>query len=123
MHSGRDSSPSTSSDILLRGGDEDRKDEELRKNLEIAKTMVMDLPQPRSPGYSLGGFTPSPKASPNRGKSSLVKSKKACSSSPADREGHYPCNRCGRYNRHKSNCNYRFIITGFSQKSKADLLT
>jgi uncharacterized C2H2 Zn-finger protein len=90
----RDMSPSSSSnDNSMR---EDDKKEETRKQLEIAKTMVMDLPQPRSPAYALGPLTPSPKASPNRGKSSLVKSKKACSASPADREGYYPCNRCGR---------------------------
>ena len=77
--------------------DKDKEEEEkLRHQLEIAKTMVMDLPQPRSPAHSLGSHTPSPKPSPSRGKSSLVRSKKACSSSPADREGYYPCNRCGR---------------------------
>lgn len=76
------------------GSSTSTKDEEQRKHqLEIAKTMVMDLPQPRSP---LTTHTPSPKASPGHGKSSLVKSRKACSSSPADREGYYPCNRCGR---------------------------
>lgn len=78
----------------------DTKKEEdiIRKHqLEIAKTMVTELAQPRSPSCSLGTLTPSPKPSPGRGKSSLVKSKKACSSSPADRDGFYPCNRCGRY--------------------------
>ena len=65
--------------------------------LEVAKTMVMDLPQPRSPAHSLAAHTPSPKPSPGRAKSSLVRSRKANSSSPADRDGFYPCNRCGRY--------------------------
>ena len=65
--------------------------------LEVAKTMVMDLPQPRSPAHSLAAHTPSPKPSPGRVRSSLVRSRKANSSSPADRDGFYPCNRCGRY--------------------------
>lgn len=75
-----------------------KKEEEiLRKHqLEVAKTMVMELAQPRSPAHSLGNFTPSPKPSPSHGRSSLVKSKKACSASPADKEGFYPCIRCGR---------------------------
>ncbi len=69
------------------------KDEEdkLRHQLEIAKTMVMDLPQPRSPAQTI---TPSPRPSPSHSK--LIKSKKVSSASPSDREGHYPCNRCGR---------------------------
>ena len=74
------------------------KDEEdkLRHQLEIAKTMVMDLPQPRSPAQNIISHTPSPRPSPSHGKSSLIKSKKVSSASPSDREGHYPCNRCGR---------------------------
>ena len=95
MHNNAESSPTLGSFVSSTGSSSTSiKDEEQRKHqLEIAKTMVMDLPQPRSP---LTTHTPSPKASPSHGKSSLVKSRKACSSSPADREGYYPCNRCGR---------------------------
>ena len=80
---------------------QEKEEESRRHQLEIAKTMVMELSQPRSPARNLGsamqaGHTPSPKPSPNRAKSSLIKSRKACSSSPADRDGYYPCNRCGR---------------------------
>lgn len=75
---------------------EKEEEEKLRHQLEIAKTMVMDLPQPRSPAQNISSHIPSPRPSPVHGKSSLIRSKKVSSASPSDREGHYPCNRCGR---------------------------
>ena len=122
---------------------EKEEEEKLRHQLEIAKTMVMDLPQPRSPAQSMIRHTPSPRPSPGgHGKSSLIRSKKVSSASPSDREGHYPCNRCGRWVRGSSipplfQCPHSYstvpissfllsIITsfflGFSPKSKVVLL-
>ena len=87
----------TNSSAIFSRARREREEGELRHQLEIAKTMVIDLAQPRSPAHMFAGLTPSPRPSPtNRSKSSLVRSKKACSSSPHDRDGHYPCNRCGR---------------------------
>ncbi|KAL5464065.1 hypothetical protein EMCRGX_G033024 [Ephydatia muelleri] len=53
------------------------------------------VPQPSGASYGMGcNNTPSPKPSP--GKPRSPPKKKMSSSSPGEREGYYPCNRCGR---------------------------
>lgn len=64
------------------------------QQLDIAKALL-DLPQSRSPAR--GPFSSSSqKSSPGKSRSPATK-KKMSSSSPGEREGYYPCNRCGRY--------------------------
>ena len=66
-----------------------------QQQLELAKALL-ELPQPRSPARGMGYHTPSPKPSPkSRSPGGGVK-KKLSSASPGEREGFYPCNRCGR---------------------------
>ena len=69
------------------------KEQRSQQQMELARALL-DLPQPRSPARSGGYHTPSPKPSP--GKSRSPAKKKLSSASPGEREGYYPCNRCGR---------------------------
>ena len=65
-----------------------------QQQLELAKALL-ELPQPRSPAKGISFHTPSPKPSP-KSRSPGVR-KKLSSASPGERDGFYPCNRCGRY--------------------------
>ncbi len=64
-----------------------------QQQLELAKALL-ELPQPRSPAKGISFHTPSPKPSP-KSRSPGVR-KKLSSASPGERDGFYPCNRCGR---------------------------
>ena len=69
------------------------------QQLDIAKALL-DLPQSRSPARGGGAYsssTSSQKSSPSKSRSPATTKKKMSSSSPGEREGYYPCNRCGRY--------------------------
>lgn len=67
-----------------------------QQQLELAKALL-ELPTQRSPARGgVNYHTPSPKPSP-KGRSSPGVRKKLSSASPGEREGFYPCNRCGRY--------------------------
>ena len=62
---------------------------------ELTKVLSLEVPQPSGASYGMGcNNTPSPKPSP--GKPRSPPKKKMSSSSPGEREGYYPCNRCGR---------------------------
>lgn len=65
---------------------------------ELTKVLSLEVPQPSGSASSYGvgcNNAPSPKPSP--GKQRSPPKKKMSSSSPGEREGYYPCNRCGRY--------------------------
>ncbi|XP_064402519.1 nascent polypeptide-associated complex subunit alpha, muscle-specific form-like isoform X3 [Halichondria panicea] len=64
-----------------------------QQQLELAKALL-ELPRPRSPAKGMSYHTPSPKPSP-KSRSPGVR-KKLSSASPGERDGFYPCNRCGR---------------------------
>ena len=64
---------------------------------ELTKVLSLEVPQPSGSASSYGvgcNNAPSPKPSP--GKQRSPPKKKMSSSSPGEREGYYPCNRCGR---------------------------
>jgi hypothetical protein len=68
------------------------------QQLDIAKALL-DLPGgSRSPARG-GAYSASSsqKSSPSKSRSPATTKKKMSSSSPGEREGYYPCNRCGRY--------------------------
>ena len=91
--------------------------------LELARTLL-ELPQPRSPARSSSYHTPSPKPSPGTlvAKSKSPGKKKMSSSSPGEREGFYPCNRCGRWVAFPGGVHSALLISRICKQSESKQL-